>query len=256
MKFLVPQLSSALATTLSTAGSLMVVAAITTVMGTTEVHAQSNKKAVKPPTTAPIPAPVVSVTRVRPDVAELSILPSLATAGTRQEYQVISGPNSESSASSITAGGTILVGLKNGLGQYPIELQPNADYHVRVRNIKTSIDFSAWTTVFFRTPGQFDDRPRPPANLRITNQTSTTVTLMWDDDDQNLLPNIFQRYEFFINAIRTPINQCGGPYTFCTDADYRTVTITRPPAGTTLNFGVTNRDANLNRSENSTLTVN
>lgn len=256
MKLLAPQRSHSLATTLSTVASLMAVAAITTAMGTTEVHARSNRKAVNPPKTTPILAPVVSVTKVGPDVAELSILPSLATAGTRQEYQVISGPNSNGSASSITIGGTILVGLKNVLGQYPIELQPNADYHVRVRNIKTSVDFSAWTTVFFRTPGQFDVRPKPPANLRITKQTSTTVTLMWDDDDRNLLPNIFQRYEFFINAVRTPIAQCGGPYTFCTEADYRTVTINRPPAGTTLDFGVSNRDANLNRSEISTLTVN
>lgn len=256
MKFLVPQLSSALATTLFSAASLMVVTAITTVMSSTEAHAQSTRKAVKPPATTPIPAPVVSVTTVRPDVAELTILPSLSTAGTTQEYQVISGPSSEGSPSSTTIGGPILVGLRNVLGQYPIELQPNADYHVRVRNVKTSIDFSAWTAVFFRTPGQFDVRPNPPANLRITNQTSTTVTLTWDDADRNLLSNIFQRYEFFINAVRTPIVQCGGPYTFCTDADYRTVTISRPPAGTTLAFGVTNRDANLNRSVLTTLTVN
>ncbi len=256
MKSLMSQLSSALATTLCTAISLVAVTAITAVIGTTDAYAQSNKKAVKPPITTPIQAPVVSVTRVRPDVAELTILPSISTAGTRQEYQVISGPNFESSPSSITLGGTILVGLRNVLGQYPIELQPNSDYHVRVRNIKTSIDFSAWTTVFFRTPGQFDVRPNPPSNLRITDQTSTAVTLRWDDADTNLLPNIVQRYEFFINAVRTPIPQCGGPYTFCTDTDYRTVTISRPPAGTTLSFGVTNRDGSLNRSEISTLTVN
>jgi hypothetical protein len=256
MKFPVPQLSAALATTLCTAASLMAVTAVTTVMSTTEAHAQSNEKARKPPPTPPIPAPVVSVTRVRPDVAELTILPSLATAGTRQEYQVISGPNAAGSPSSITLGGTILVGHRNVVGQYPIELRPNADYYVRVRNIKTSIDFSAWSTVFFRTPGQFDDRPRPPTNLRITAQTGTAATLRWDDANTNLMPNVVQRYEFFINGVRTPIPQCGGPYSFCTEADYRTVTINRPPAGSTLAFGVTTRDANLNRSEISTLTVN
>jgi hypothetical protein len=256
MKFPVPHLFTALAATLLTAASLTAVTTITTVMGTTEAHAQSNKRVVKPPKTTPIPAPIVNVTRVRPDVAELTIPPSLSTAGTRQEYQVISGPNAEGSASSITLGGTILVGFRNVIGQYPIELQPNADYYVRVRNTKTSIDFSPWTTVFFRTPGQFDERPNPPANLRISNQTDTRVTLMWDDAGANLLPNIVNRYEFFINAIRTPIPQCGGPYTFCTEADYRTITISRPTPGTTLAFGVTTRDANLNRSEISTLAVN
>ena len=256
MKFISLCLSSTLAATLFSATSLMAVTAITTAIGTTEAQAQSTKKSVKPPQPSSIPAPIVNVTRVRPDVAELTITPSLATAGTRQEYQVISGPNSANSPSSITIGGPILVGLRNVLGRYPIELQPNADYYVRVRNIKTSVDFSPWTTVFFSTPGQFDVRPSPPANLRITNQTDTGVTLMWDDADTNLLANIANRYEFFINGVRTPIPQCGGPYALCTAADYRTIRIGRPTPGTTLVFGVTTRDAFLNRSEVSTITVN
>ena len=256
MKRLKLNLTSALRVTLLTATSLVTVTAITTAMGTPEAQAQSRKKNVKPPQATAIPAPIVNVSRVRPDIAELSIPPSLSTAGTRQEYQVISGPNSANSPSSITIGGTILVGFRNVTGQYPIELQPNADYYVRVRNIKTSIDFSPWATVFFRTPGQFDERPNPPANLRITNLTDTGVTLRWDDASTNLMPNPVNRYEFFINGARTPLPQCGGPYTLCTEADYRTITISRPTPGTTLAFGVTARDANLNRSEVSTITVN
>lgn len=264
MKFSLPLLSSALAATLFTAAPLTAVTAIATVMGTTEAHAQSSRttsrRTTSRRTTAPkatrVSAPVVRVTRVRPDVAELTIPPSLSTAGYREEYQVISGPNAANSASSITLGGTIRVGLRNVQGQYPIELQPNADYYVRVRYIKTSIDFSPWTTVFFRTPGQFDERPNPPANLRIANQTATEVTLMWDDAGTNLFPIPSARYEFFINGARIPIFQCGGAYTRCTEADFRSVGISRPTPGTTFTFGVTTRDANLNRSVVSTLTIN
>ncbi len=47
-------------------------------------HAQKRKK---------LTAPTVQVTRIRPDVAELTITNILSTIGTLQEYQVISGPN-------------------------------------------------------------------------------------------------------------------------------------------------------------------
>ncbi len=133
-------------------------------------HAQKRKK---------LTAPTVQVTRIRPDVAELTITNILSTIGTLQEYQVISGPNAAGSPTSITKGNVILVGLRNVQG-YPIQLLPNSDYVVRVRNIKTSVDFSDWVNVSFRTAATFANRPSAPPNLRITQQTATQVTLVWD----------------------------------------------------------------------------
>lgn len=223
--------------------------AFAAIFGATEAIAQKKR-------TPQLEAPVVQVTRVRPDVAELTIKNVLAAVGARQEYQVISGPNSAGTPSSLTIGGVIQVGLRNVQGQYPIQLLPNSDYYVRVRNIKTSVDFSNWSNVFFRTPAQFETRPAPPANLRITQQTATQVTLMWDAPSGTAPSTAAFYYELFLNNQRTPIFQCGGAYVVCTEADFRTVTISRPTPGTTLTFGVTARDSDLNRSELATLTVN
>ncbi len=200
-------------------------------------------------------APIVNVTQIRPDVAELTITNILSTVGTRQEYQVISGPNAAGSPTSLTIGGVIHVGLRNVLGQYPIQLLPNSDYVVRVRNINTSVDFSDWVNVSFRTAATFSTRPSAPPNLRITQQTATQVTLMWDAPAGVPPLDYPFTYELFLNGVRTPIFQCGGTYVYCTEADFRTVTINRPNAGTTLTFGVTARDSNLNRSEPSTITL-
>ena len=229
--------------------ALAAVAAVVTVLGATQATAQTKR-------TQKLEAPVVQVTRVRPDVAELSIQFRLSTAGTRQEYQVISGPNAEGSPSSFTIAGLIPVGLRNVQGQYPIQLLPNSDYYVRVRNVKTSVNVSSWSSVFFRTPAQFEIRPAPPANLRITQQTDTRVTLMWDAPSGTAPSTAAFYYELFLNNQRTPIFQCGGAYVTCTEADFRTVTINRPAPGSTLTFGVTARDSDLNRSELATIAVN
>jgi len=229
--------------------AMAAVSAFIAIFGATEALAQKKR----PPQ---LEAPVVQVTRVRPDVAELTIKNVLASVGTRQEYQVISGPNSEGTPSSLTIGGVIQVGLRNVQGQYPIQLLPNSDYHVRVRNIKTSVDFSNWSTVFFRTPAQFETRPNAPGNLRVTQQTASQVTLMWDAPITTPPSTTPFLYELFLNNERTPIFQCGGAYVFCTEADFRTVTINRPTPGTTLSFGVTARDSDLNRSELATITLN
>jgi hypothetical protein len=113
---------------------------------------------------------------------------------------------------------------------------------------------SSWSSVFFRTPAQFETRPAPPANLRITQQTATQVTLVWDAPSGSQTTPFY--YELFLNNQRTPIFQCGGAYVVCTEADFRTVTISRPTPGTTLTFGVTARDSDLNRSELASITVN
>jgi hypothetical protein len=238
---------SSFATHLSRA--LAVVAVLATVLGVTQASAQTKR-------TQKLEAPVVQVTRVRPDVAELSIRNLLASVGARQEYQVISGPNAEGSPSSLSIGGVIQVGLRNVQGQYPIQLLPNSDYYVRVRNVKTSVNVSSWSSVFFRTPAQFETRPAPPANLRITQQTATQVTLVWDAPSGTAPSPTGFYYELFLNNQRTPIFQCGGAYVVCTEADFRTVTISRPTPGTTLTFGVTARDSDLNRSELASITVN
>ena len=228
---------------------LVAVIAITAVFGPSTGVAQAQKR-------KKLTAPIVQVTQVRPDVAELTITNVASTIGTRQEYQVISGPNAAGSPTSLTIGTVIRVGLRNVQGQYPIQLLPDSDYVVRVRNIKTSVEFSDWVNVSFRTTAQFDTRPSAPPNLRITQQTDTAVTLMWDAPAGVPALNYPFTYELFLNNTRTAIFQCGGAYVTCTEADFRTVTINRPAAGSTLIFGVTARDSNLNRSELSTITVN
>lgn len=229
--------------------ALVAVIAITAVFGPATGIAQAQKR-------KKLTAPIIQVTQVRPDVVELTITNIASTIGTRQEYQVVSGPNAAGSPTSLTLGTVIRVGLRNVQGQYPIQLLPNADYVVRVRNIKTSADFSDWVNVSFRTTAQFDARPSAPPNLRISQQTDTKVTLLWDAPAGVPALNYPFTYELFLNNARTAIFQCGGAYVTCTDADFRTVTINRPAAGSTLTFGVTARDSNLNRSELSTITVN
>lgn len=224
-------------------------AIVTAIFGTTAAHAQKQNS-------AKLVAPSVSITRVRPDVAELSVPVSISTAGTKLEYQVTSGPNAAGSLSSITLNNLIQVGLRNVQGSYPIQLLPDSNYTVRVRRVKTSADVSPWTSVNFRTPAQFDSRPSAPPNLRISQQTTTQVTLSWDAPAGVPALNYPSTYELFLNNQRTYFFQCGGVYVQCTEADFRTVTISRPAPGTTLTFGVTARDSNLNRSEASTLTIN
>jgi hypothetical protein len=130
---------------------LALLIALAAVLGPAADIAQAQKR-------KKLTAPIVNVTQIRPDVAELTITSILSTVGTRQEYQVISGPNAAGSPTSLTIGGVIQVGLRNVLGQYPIQLLPNSDYVVRVRNIKTSVDFSDWVNVSFRTAATFSTR--------------------------------------------------------------------------------------------------
>lgn len=224
---------------------LAAVVAITTVFGASTDIAQAQKR-------KKLTAPIVQVTKVRPDAAELTITNILSTVGTKQEYQVISGPNADGSPASLTISHILVVGTRNILGAYPIQLLPNSDYVVRVRNIKTSVDFSDWVNVSFRTTAQFDARPGSPPNLRVTGQTATQVTLMWDAPS-GAAPF---SYELYLNNVRTALFQCGGAYVTCSEADFRTVTINRPAAGSTLTFSVAARDANLNLSLPSQLTVN
>jgi hypothetical protein len=224
--------------------ALAAVVAITSVFGASTGIAQAQKR-------KKLTAPIVQVTKVRPDAAELTITNVLSTIGARQEYQVISGPNAAGSPSSLTIATVLVVGTRNILGSYPIQLLPNSDYVVRVRNIKTSADFSDWVNVSFRTTAQFDARPSSPPNLRITQQTATQVTLMWDAPG-GAAPFT---YEMFLNGVRTALLQCGGAYVTCTEADFRTVTINRPAVGSTLTFGVAARDANLNLSLPAELTL-
>lgn len=223
---------------------LAAVMAVTTVFGASTGIAQAQKR-------KKLTAPIVQVTKVRPDAAELTITNVLSTVGNKQEYQVISGPNAAGSPSTITLGTVLRVGLRNVQGQYPIQLLPNSDYVVRVRNIKTSADFSDRVNVSFRTTAQFDARPGTPPNLRITQQTATKVTLMWDAPS-GAAPFT---YELFLNGVRTAIFQCGGAYVTCTEADFRTVTINRPAPGSTLTFSVAARDANLNLSLPAALSI-
>ena len=233
--------------------ALAAVTVITAVLAAAPAVAQS-KKTQNTTTTQPT-APVVQVTKVRPDTAELTIRPDISQAGFRQQFQVISGPNAAGTPIGTEIGGTIRVGLLNTLGQYPIELLPYSDYSVRVRNIKTSVTFSDRVTFFFRTPEQFESRPGAPGNLRITPQTATNVTLAWDAPRFAVPPIPSRTYELFLNNQRTALFQCGGSYMFCTEADFRTVTIKRPPAGTRLTFGVAARDTELNRSELSSIQI-
>ena len=240
--------SAQLFTRVTRTGLLFILAAavaITSVFGTSTGIAQAQKR-------KKLTAPIVQVTKVRPDAAELTITNVLSTVGTRQEYQVISGPNAAGSPSSLTISTVLVVGTRNVLGAYPIQLLPNSDYVVRVRNIKTSADFSDWVNVSFRTTAQFDARPSTPSNLRITQQTATQVTLLWDAPSSGAAPFA---YELFLNGVRTALPQCGGAYVTCSEADFRTVTINRPAPGTTLTFGVAARDANLDLSLPAELTL-
>lgn len=248
-----PRLPRMLGHTVFSISAVAAVTGIAAVLAATPAVAQSKKT--QNTTTTQLTVPVVQVTKVRPDAAELTIRPDISQAGFRQQFQVISGPNAAGTPISTDIGGTIRVGLQNTLGQYPIELLPNSDYSVRVRNIKTSVSFSDWVTVVFRTTEQFESRPGAPGNLRITQQTATNVTLAWDAPSFAVAPIPSRTYELFLNNQRTALFQCGGSYVFCTEADFRTVTITRPPAGTPLTFGVAARDAELNRSELSTIRI-
>jgi hypothetical protein len=221
--------------------AMMVIAAV---LGTTADMAQAQN-------TTQLTAPIIQVTRVRPDVAELTITNVRSTIGVNQQYQVISGPNAVGSLSGITRGLTVLVGVRDAQSKYPIQLLPDSEYVVQVRNIKTSANFSAWTTVSFRTAAQFETRPNSPPNLRIINQTATQVTLRWDAPS-GAAPFI---YDMFLNDVRTVLPQCVGGYGGCTEVDFRTVTINRPAPGTSLKFGVTARDTNLNLSLPTELTI-
>lgn len=242
-----PRFPRMLGQTVFSISAVAAVTGIAAVLAVTPAMAQSK-------TATRLAAPVVQVTKVRPDAAELTIRPDIRQAGFRQQFQVISGPNAAGTPISTDIGGTIRVGLQNALGQYPIELLPNSDYSVRVRNSKSG-SFSDWVTVAFRTTEQFESRPGAPGNLRITQQTATNVTLAWDSPKFSAPPIPSRTYELFHNNQRTALFQCGGSYVFCTEADFRTVTIKRPPAGTALTFGVAARDTELNRSELSTIQI-
>ena len=201
---------------------------------------------IKPPKGVPS-GPVISLERVRPDVAELKAIPSGPgfLIGSLMEYEFIGGPNTAGSTSFLSYGPFFQVGVLDfRRNTYPVLLQPNTEYVVRVRYIKTSVDFSAWTNFTFRTAPQFLSRPSSPLNLREANRTATEVTLEWDAPSTGA--NV--SYEYFINGVKTPLTRCGGAYVFCTEADFRTVTFSLPTANTSLRFGVAARDADLNLS--------
>lgn len=200
----------------------------------------------KPPKGLP-KGPTVTLERVRPDVAELKAIPSGPgfLLGSLMEYEFIGGPNTSGSTSFLSYGPLFQVGIRDfRRNTYPVLLQPNTEYQVRVRYIKTSIDFSEWTTFSFRTASQFLARPSSPLNLRESSRTATRVTLVWEAPSTGA--NV--SYEYYINGVKTPLTRCGGAYVICTEADFRTVTFALPSAGTSLRFGVSARDADLNLS--------
>jgi hypothetical protein len=199
----------------------------------------------KPP---PPAAPVVSVLKARPDVMELQ---ATYIAGFKLEHKVTAGPGTAGARSSLAIGPFFQVGTLDYLNVYPVLLQPNTQYTIQVRQIKTTVEFSPWTTFQFKTAATFLTRPGQPLNLRATSRTATTVTLQWDAPTTGSAVT----YEYFINGVKTPLTRCGGTYVFCTEPDFRTVTFPLPATGQSLVFGVAARDVDLNLSLSSELTI-
>jgi len=145
-----------------------------------------------------------------------------------QEYQLISGPN--------TPGAILRHTSPAGSNQAVINLTnlvPNSAYVVQIRN-KTSTGASAWFQYAFKTPVDYPT-PIAPQNLRVTQSTTTSVTVVWDlDTSMAFLP----AYVYSVN---------GGPrvgtgvacFPYCAGSELATATITRPVPGTAINFSVT-----------------
>jgi hypothetical protein len=208
-----------------------------------EVAAQRGYKPKPPPA-----APVISVLKSRPDVMELQ---APYVPGFKLEFQAIAGPGTAGAPTSIAFAPFFQVGTLNFFNIYPVLLLPNTDYTIKVRQLKSSVEFSPWTTFKFKTAATFLARPGIPINLRETSRTATSVTLQWDAPSTGPAAS----YEYFINGVKTPLTRCGGIYVYCNEPDFRVVTFNLPATGKSLLFGVAARDVELNLSLSSELKI-
>jgi hypothetical protein len=159
------------------------------------------------PTAPPQPqqGPVMTLERVRPDLAELSVPISISFVGYKLEFQLVGGPDTEGSMSDLTFPGKFQVGDRDTRrNTYPVLLLPNTQYTVRARYTKTSVDFSPLTSLTFTTTSDFASRPGSPLNLRVKERLATGVRLEWDAP----APGANFSYEYFINGFKTPLSRC------------------------------------------------
>jgi hypothetical protein len=175
------------------------------------------------PTSVPTPS-AFTITNNVPD--NFAVLMSPATQ--LGDAELLSGP---------TIGGPAIVLVSDGGRVSFLRLAENSDYVFQYRNkiwipSTASFIFSPWVQFSFHTPTFDSLRPAAPQNVRVVEQTATTVTVRWD-----AVPTAV-RYDYSLNGgapIQTGV--CSGVY--CTPTDPLTATFARPAAGTSVLFSVT-----------------
>lgn len=217
--------------------AVMVLLAIACVISTTTGVANAAKPRPPRPTATPVPtatpAPVptsvptplsFSITSNVPDAFAVQITPVTQLG----DAELLSGP---------TIGGPALVSVGDGGRVSFLRLAENSDYVFQYRNkiwipSTSSFIFSPWVQFSFHTPTFDSLRPAAPQNLRVVEQSATTVTVRWD-----AVPTAV-RYDYSLNG-GTPIQTgvCSGVY--CTPPDPLTATFARPAAGSSIQFSVT-----------------
>ena len=215
--------------------SLLAAATVVAALGASAGSANAAKPR---PTPTVVPAPTTAAVLVnRPD---LVIIQVAAAVSSSQDFQLISGPNS--------AGRPVVAGIGGALSFE--NLVANSDYVYQVRNVRTRLPFvvSAWAQFSFHTATNFATRPNPPQNLRVTQTTATSVTVMWDADTT---PRV---YKYSLNG-GTPISTDSGCFPYCTGEELLSATFARPAPGTSVLFSVTGRDNDFNTSLPATLVV-
>ena len=225
--------------------SLFIAAAVIAALGSTAGSTAGSAYAAKlkpthTPTPAPgtIPAPSnISVVLLRPDQFQAQVFPY--PVNRYVQAQLISGPN--------TAGMPIV----NTIGGFVIfdSLVADSDYVFQVRNYQVGNPplTSAWVPFSFHTAATFATRPNPPQNLRVTQRTDTTVTVMWD-----AAPNTTYYYSINSGPLTSSYKDCA-PY--CSGTDPETKVLARPAPGTSVQFSVIARDTAQNSSLPTTLVV-
>ena len=190
----------------------------------------------RPPRPTPIPAPTATPAPVPTSVpAPVSFTVTdnvpdhfavqMAPATQLGNAELLSGP---------TIGGPAIVLVGDGGRVSFLRLAENSDYVFRYRNNipnGSTVVSSDWVTFSFRTPTFDSLRPAAPQNLRVVEQTATSITVRWDP-----VPDA-PFYNFSLNGgapVKTGV--CSGVY--CTPPDPLTATFPRPTAGSVL-FSVT-----------------
>ena len=201
--------------------AVMVLLAIACVISTTTGVANAAKPRPPRPTATPVPT-------ATPAPVPTSVPTPLSFSITSNVPDAFAVP---------TIGGPALVSVGDGGRVSFLRLAENRDYVFQYRNkiwipSTSSFIFSPWVQFSFHTPTFDSLRPAAPQNLRVVEQTATTVTVRWD-----AVPTAV-RYDYSLNG-GTPIQTgvCSGVY--CTPPDPLTATFARPAAGSSIQFSVT-----------------